>query len=171
MNRHEKTQLVGSLKQGFEQNPAAFVIGMQGLTVAQVNVLRRQVRQAGGSFKVAKNSLLRLATHDMDGVQLLDAYFKNQIAIVFAQADVAMVAKLLCNFSAAHEKMTIIGGCFQARVIDPGMVKFLGTLPPVPVLQAQVCGVIRAPLSNTVGVLSQILGRLVYVLKAASEKQ
>ena len=171
MNRQEKSSAIGFLKSEFQSNEAAFIVGMQGMTVAQVESLRRGVRSQGGKFQVAKNSLLRLATKDMPSVEKLSPYFKDQVAIIFVPKEASSVAKLICDVSQENEHLKIVAGCYEARVFDQDMVKFLGSLPPREVLVAQLCGLLKAPMARNVGVLHQIMSRLLYVLKQASEKQ
>ena len=171
MNRQDKTHAIETLKQEFLSNNAAFLVGMQGMTVAQVEYLRKEVRKKGGRVQVAKNSLMGLATKELAGVQALDPYFKNQIAVIFINNDVSGVAKLICDYSQENERLKIVAGCFESRVIDQDMVKFLGSLPPKEILLAQLCGVLKAPMAQSVGLLNQLIVRLLWVLKQASEKQ
>lgn len=171
MNRQEKQKLVEALKQDFNASQATFVVQMQGLTVDQVQQLRRKVRAQGGSVNVIKNTLSKIATTEIEGLAGLHPYMKNQVAIVFANQDSAGVAKALCSYEKDHEKMKIVAGCLERRVIDPQMIKFLGSLPPREVILAQVCGTLKAPITAHVSVLSQLMTRLVYVIKQASEKQ
>ncbi len=171
MNRQEKSSAIEILKNEFQSNEAAFIVGMQGMTVAQVESLRRGVRTQGGKFQVAKNSLLRLATKDIPSVQKLSPYFKDQVAVIFVSKEASSVAKLICNVSEENEHLKIVAGCYESRVFDQDMVKFLGSLPPKDIMVAQLCGLLKAPIAQHVSVLNQIIARLLYVLKQASEKQ
>lgn len=172
MNRQEKNSAIEILKNEFQSNEAAFVVGMQGMTVAQVESLRKGVRKQGGKFQVAKNSLLRIAIQDIPSAQKLSPYFKDQVAVIFVPREASSVAKLICDVSQeenAHLK--IVAGCYESRVFDQNMVKFLGSLPSKEVLAAQLCGLLKAPMTMHVRVLNQVMVQLVYVVKQASEKQ
>jgi large subunit ribosomal protein L10 len=171
MNRQEKSSAIDILKNEFQSNEAAFIVGMQGMTVAQVESLRKGVRTQGGKFQVAKNSLLRLAAKDIPGVQKLSPYFKDQVAVIFVSKEASSVAKLICTVSEENEHLKIVAGCYESRVFDQDMVKFLGSLPPKEVLVAQLCGLLKAPMAQHVSLLNQLIARLLYVLKQASEKQ
>jgi large subunit ribosomal protein L10 len=171
MNRQEKSSAIEVLKHEFQSNQAAFIVGMQGMTVAQVESLRKGVRTQGGKFQVAKNSLLRLAAKELPAVQKLSPYFKDQVAVIFVSKEPSSVAKLICDVSEENEHLKVVAGCYESRVFDQDMVKFLGSLPPKEILVAQLCGLLKAPIAQHVGVLHQIIARLLYVLKQASEKQ
>jgi large subunit ribosomal protein L10 len=171
MNRQEKSSAIGILKNEFQSNEAAFIVGMQGMTVSQVESLRKGIRKQGGKFQVAKNSLLRKATQDLPAAQLLTPYFKDQVAVIFVPKEASSVAKLICDVSQENEHLKIVAGCYESRVFDKDMVKFLGSLPPKEILVAQLCGLLKAPIAQHVSVLNQLIARLLYVLKQASEKQ
>jgi Ribosomal protein L10 len=171
MNRQEKQLVVDALKNDLSRSQAAFLVGVHGMAVSQVQALRKGLRKQGGTLKVAKNSLLRIAVQGVPGAQDLDPYFKDQIAVVFADRDATSVAKTIYDFSKENEKMTIVAGFFESQAISSDMVCFLGTLPPKEVLLAQMCGLLKAPIAKNVCLLNQLVARLLWVLKQASEQQ
>ncbi len=171
MNRQEKEMLVQDLRGRFSDSQAAFLVGVQGLTVAQMQQLRRSVRAKDGSMLVAKNTLLDLAAAEVDGVADLRPHFRSQLAIVFAKSDVPGIAKVLFDASKEFEKLEASAGYFEGAVLTKQKIEFLATLPPREVLLAQVCAGIQAPISGFASVLHQMVVRLLYVLKQASEKQ
>lgn len=171
MNRQEKETLVQDLKGRFSESQAAFLVGVQGLTVAQLQQLRRSVRAKDGSLLVAKNTLLDRAAGEIEGVAVLRPHFRSQIAIVFAKSDVPGVAKVLFDASKDLEKLETTAGYFEGEVLSKQKIEFLATLPPREVLLAQVCAGIQAPITGFASVLHQMVARLLYVLKQASEKQ
>lgn len=170
MNRQEKELLVSNLREQFANSQAAFLVGVQGLTVAQMQVLRRSVREKDGSMLVAKNTLLRRAVDEVAGADALSPYLRSQVAIVFAQSDVPGVAKALFESSKSMEKLETSAGFFEGALLTKQNVEFLATLPPREELLAQVCAGVQAPITGFVSVLHQMVTRLLYVLKQASEK-
>ncbi len=160
MNRQGKNSAIESLKREFQANEAAFVVGMQGMTVAQVESLRRGVRSLGGKLQVAKNSLLRLAAQDMPQAKELSPYFKDQVAVIFVPKDATGVAKIICKASEENGHLKVVAGAYEQQLFDQDRVKYLGSLPSKEVLIAQLCGL-----------LQQLIARPLYVLKQASEKQ
>lgn len=171
MNRQEKELVVNSLRTEFEKSNAAFLVNVQGLTVNQLQDLRRTLHAQGGKLRLAKNTLTKIASSDLAALCELKPYLKNQIGIVFSTGDSPAVAKILWGVSQQNEKLELVVGCFESRLIDRDMIKFLATLPARPVLLAQVCGTIRAPLVLHVNLLHRIMAQLLGVLSQAAEKR
>ena len=159
MNRQDKEQLVASLRERFSASQAAFLVGVQGLTVAQVQSLRKGVRKFGGQVQVAKNTLLERAAEGIAGIQDLRPQFTRQIAVVFASADAPGVARAIFEVKRSCELLTVTAGCLDGKVVDGAMVQYLASLPPRDQLLGQVCGVLNATVA-----------KLLWVLKQASEK-
>lgn len=170
MNRQEKELQIKSLKDDFKQSHATFLVGVQGLTVSQIQEMRKNLREQGGEMRVAKNTLSKIASHDFPEMKDLSPYFKRQVALVFAKGESPVVAKVLLDLSKNNEKIDVVVGCFESRIIDRDMIKFLGSLPPRPVLAAQLCGVLNAPAAMVVGLLNQPVVQLLWVLSAAEKK-
>lgn len=160
MNRLEKEKVIESLKQDFASSQAAFLVGVQGLTIGQFESLRKSIRAQGGKLLVAKNTLLTVAAHGMPAAEILSPYFKDQVAIVFARTEPAAIARVLNTMAAEHERLQIVVGSFESRLLNKETVRFLATLPSREGLLAQLCGVLQAPVAC-----------LARVVKQASEKQ
>ena len=154
MNRQEKHSVIESLRADFAHSKAMFLVGIQGLVVHDTQALRTALRKEGGKFCVIKNTLAHIAA-DGNG-KLLQPYFKQQVAVVFASEDASPVAKILCDYQKDHEKLTLVAGCIDSRILDQKTIKFLGSLPPRNMVIAQFCGTLKAPLSKLVFVLDQI---------------
>lgn len=171
MNRQNKQVVVETLSNDFVQSKGSFVIGVQGMTVGQMQSLRKDLRQQGGHMVVAKNTLIKIAVKDIPGAQDLAPFCNQQIAVVFAQEELPGIAKAIYTVAKENENLKIVAGCFDGAVVDEGKVKYLATLPPREHLLAQVCGTIAAPLTSHVRLLNQVIAQFVNVLRQASEKQ
>jgi large subunit ribosomal protein L10 len=171
MNRQEKEQIIKVVRDSFQSSQAAFIVGMQGMTVESVQRLRKQLRGQQGSFKVAKNTLLKIATKDIPGLTDLAPYFQEQIAIVFAGNEPVAIAKVIFEAAKQDEKLKVMGGTLNAKVIDKAQIEFLATLPPREVLLAHLCGTLKAPITGYVSVLNQLVLKLLWALKQVSEKK
>lgn len=169
MNRKEKHSVIESLKADFANSQAAFLVGIEGLQVSQTQKLRINLRKEGGKFCVVKNTLARIAA--VEKTQGLQPYFRTQVAVVFASKDASSVAKVLCAYQKEQALFSIVVGCLDSRIIDQAMIKFLGSLPPKEIVIARLCGTIKAPISRHVFVLNQLILRLLWVIKQASQKQ
>ncbi|MCL5436717.1 MAG: 50S ribosomal protein L10 [Candidatus Dependentiae bacterium] len=159
MNRQDKEQLVTSLRERFSACQAAFVVEVQGLTVGQLQALRRGVRACDGHVQVAKNTLLSRATDGLGAVHDLNPQFARQIAVVFATGDAPAVARAIFSAKQNANKLKVTAGYFDGALISAQKVQFLASLPSREQLLGQLCGVLSAPVV-----------KLLWVLKAASEK-
>ncbi len=171
MNRQEKQSVIDSVKKDFQQSKASFIVGVQGLTVEEVKKLRRELHAQKGFIKVAKNTLLIRATHDLQGLNELAPYFQDQIAVVFADADAPSIAKVLFNTAKEQDKLKIKAGALDARVISAEQIEFLATLPSREVMLARLCGTLQAPIANYVSILNQLIARFLVVLKEVEKKK
>lgn len=171
MNRNEKQSLVKSIKNDFKVSESSFIIGVNGLTVEAVQGLRKNLGTKGGKIKVAKNTLLKLATADLPEFSELAPLFKNQIAVVFAKQDTSEVAKIIFNASKENQKLILIGGSLKNKVINKQQVEQLAKLPSREILLAQLCGTLNAPATKLAATLNQFASQLVWVLKQVAERQ
>lgn len=171
MNRNEKQQIISSIKNDFAKAEAAFLVGVKGLTVEAVQNLRKGLFAQGGSIKVAKNTLLKLAVEDVDGLKGLAPYFKEQIAVVFADQNSPAIAKMLSETAKQNEQFHILGGTLNKAVIDKNQVMALAHLPSREVLLAKLLGALTAPVSRLMGTLSQPTKDLLWLLTKIKEQK
>ncbi len=155
MNRQEKSQLVTALKDQFSQNAGSVLVSYKGLTVNQLQKLRRGVRQSGGSFKVTKARLMRLAAQEIESAQPLIPYFKDQVGLVFMEKQDPAVIKFLHTFS-KDNALTMVAGSLESKLVDASTLVRLASLPSREVLLAQACGIMKAPITKLAFVLQQI---------------
>lgn len=171
MNQQEKQDIVADLRQDFTNNQSAFLIGIKGLSVAQLQSLRKNIRQQGGKIRLAKNTLMEIASRDLPGASELVPYFKDQVALVLAPQEPQVVAKALAENAKQHELLKIVAGYVDFRLVDEAGVQMLALLPSRQVLLAKTCGTLKAPIVNCVAVLNLLTLRLLYVLKEAANKK
>lgn len=171
MNRQEKQDLIQSLKNNFKSSQASFVINVKGLTVEQVQGLRKNLRSEKGILKVAKNTLLIKATEDVVGLNALQPYFKDQVGVVFATQDSPAVAKILFNSSKEIDLLTLVAGTLDQKLINKNQIQFLASLPSRELLLAQVAGTLKMPITGLAIVLQQLIQRLLWVLKKIEEQK
>jgi large subunit ribosomal protein L10 len=171
MNRQEKQLIITTIKQDFSQSQATFLVGVQGLTVETVHILRKNLHAKGSQLKVAKNTLLRLALQDSAELSSLTPYFKDQIALIFAPTDAPAVAQIITQVAKENAKLVIIAGALSSKVIDKAQVEYLASLPSKEVMLARLCGTLNAPITGLVSVLHQLTLRLLWVLQQAQTQQ
>lgn len=156
MNREEKAHVVTALKERFSGSSGSIVVGYKGLSVNQLQKLRRGVRQSGGSFKVTKARLMRIAAEDIQSAQPLIPYFKDQVGVVFFEGQSPTVIKFLHTFSKEHVALKLVAGSLESKLVDAAVLVQLANLPSREVLLARLCGVLKAPISKLAFVLQQI---------------
>ena len=139
-----------------------------GLTVAEVSDLRRRMRAAGASYKVAKN---RLATLALDGTRFdgIKPMLKGPTALAWSSDPVA-VAKAAIEFARTNEKLVIVGGALGTQTLDAAGVQALAELPSLDTLRATLVGLLQTPATRLAGVLQAPAGQLARVLGAYAKK-
>lgn len=170
MNRQEKLAVIEHLKEGFAGSVASFVVNYQGLTVVQMQNLRRELRQHG-ELKVAKARLVKLAVNGMEGVDTLTPFLKEQIGVVFADKDVSAVAKVLRDFAKKNEAFEIVAGHMDQKTLSANDVVRIASLPSREVLLAQVCATLQAPSASLARVLNCMTLRLLWTLKQVGDQK
>ena len=152
MDRAEKKELVASLQQVFSTTGVVVVCHYAGLTVAQMSNLRRQMRAAGASVKVAKNRLAKIALEGTD-VASVASLLKGPALIAYSSDPVA-APKVASDFAKANEKLVILGGAMGKTALNSEGVKALATLPSLDELRAKLVGLIQAPATKIAQVVN-----------------
>ncbi len=168
MDRTEKREFVASLASVFAETSMVVVTRPTGLTVAEATDLRRRMRAAGASYKVAKN---RLATLAMDGTRFdgLTALMKGPTALAWSQDPVA-VSKAAVDFAKTNDKFVVLGGALGNQLLDAAGVKALSELPSLDQLRAKLLGMIQTPGTRIAGILQAPGGQIARVLAAYASK-
>ncbi len=170
MRKAEKIQMVAELQEALAE-PGAFILtGYRGLTVKEMNAVRRAISQAGGRMRVVKNSLLRRALADGEKAELAQ-FLEGPVAVTFAPEDAVPVLKAIADFAKGHEALAFKGGWMDNQVLDGSVLAKIATLPPKEELLARLAGVLYAPLSRLVGVLQAGPRDLVLTLRAVAEQK
>ncbi|BAT19019.1 50S ribosomal protein L10 [Asaia bogorensis NBRC 16594] len=164
LDRQEKRAFVEFLANVFNSTSMVVVTENKGLTVADVTELRRRVRAAGATYKVAKNRLASLALHgtQFDGILPL---LKGPTALAWSEDPVA-VAKAIVEFAKTNEKLVVLGGALGSQTLDANGVKALAALPSLDELRAQLVGMISTPATRIAGVVQAPAGQLARVFGA-----
>jgi large subunit ribosomal protein L10 len=168
VDRSEKEKLVASLHGILKDTSLVVVTQQVGLTVAEVSDLRRKMRAAGASFKVAKNRLTRRALEGTPFRQL-GPLFKGPTAIAYSRDPVA-AAKVVVEFANKNEKLKVIGGGLGEKLLDTNAVKALATLPSLPEIRARLLGTIAAPATRLATVIRAPAAQLARVIDAKAKK-
>ena len=168
MDRSQKAVLIKTLHDALSETSCVVVTQPKGLTVAEVTVLRRQMRDAGASFKVTKNRLARIAFQGTK-FEPLAPMFTGPTAIAYSKDPVA-AAKIAVEFANKNEKLGILGGALDGKQLDQQGIKALATMPSLDELRGMLLGMLQTPASRIASVLQAPGGQLARVLNAYATK-
>jgi len=166
MPTQRKIDLVEQITQLFSENNYIVATDYRGLTVTQIQDLRKQLRDIGTRYQVVKNNLARFAAQNSGNEAVLDLLI-GPTALAFGQDDPSKITKTILDYiRATKAEIKIKGSCIDGRLLDAQQTSRMATLPPIDVLRAQVVGVLQSPIAQLQGVLSATIYNLYGVLNA-----
>lgn len=168
MDRVQKKEMVSSLNATFSETSVVVVTRNLGLTVAQVNDLRRKMQAAGATFKVAKNRLARIAAEGTPYTSI-SSMLTGPTALGTSKDPVA-AAKVIVDFAKTNDKLEIVGGAMGTTALDVNGVKALAELPSLDELRATLVGLINAPATKIARVVNAPATKVARVFSAYAEK-
>ncbi len=168
MERAEKREFVAGMNEVFSNAGAVVVAHYSGLTVSDMSTLRSQMKEAGGTVKVAKNRLAKLALQGTD-VEHISDLFQGQTVIAYSE-DPVTAPKVAVEFSKKNEKLVILGGAMGATNLDVDGVKSLASLPSLDELRGKLVGLISTPATKIAQVVNAPAGQLARVFGAYGQK-
>ncbi|WP_374547551.1 50S ribosomal protein L10 [Rhodoblastus sp.] len=168
MDRAEKKEAVATLHDVFTKTGVVVVARYSGLTVAQLQNLRKQARAAGANVQVAKNRLAKIALEGTD-VASIGALLKGPTLIAYSDDPVA-APKVAAAFAKDFDKFVILGGAMGATALNPDGVKSLATMPSLDELRAKLVGLIQAPATKIAQLSTAPAAKLARVFGAYANK-
>ncbi|MEC7400107.1 MAG: 50S ribosomal protein L10 [Pseudomonadota bacterium] len=169
MDRSQKADSVAELNAVFAEAGVVVVTRNLGLTVAQSTELRQKMRDAGATYKVAKNRLAKLALKDTDYTGI-DEYLSGPTALAYSTDPVA-AAKVAVDFAKTNDKLEIVGGSMGASVLDEAGVKALASMPSLDELRGTIVGLVNAPATKVVRTINEPVSMLARVFGAYGAKE
>jgi large subunit ribosomal protein L10 len=168
VERAAKAEQIAELKEVFKTTNTVVVAHYAGLTVAQMQNLRKQARQAGTTVKVAKNRLAKIALEGTD-VASISPLLKGPTVIAYSNDPVG-ASKVAADFAKANEKFVILGGAMGKTALDPNSVKALAALPSLDELRAKIVGLLVAPATKIAQLTNAPAAKLARVVQAYADK-
>lgn len=168
MERAEKREFVTALNEVFKTSGSLVVAHYAGLSVAQMNDLRSKMREAGGTVKVAKNRLAKIALQGTESEGISDL-FQGQTVIAYSD-DPVTAPKVAVDFAKTNENLVVLGGAMGATELDVNGVKALATLPSIDELRAKIVGMISTPATRIAQVVGAPAGQVARVVNAYAQK-
>jgi len=169
MDRSQKADAVAQLSEVFAQSGVVVVTRNLGLTVDQSTELRTKMREAGATYKVAKNRLAKLALKDTDYTGL-DEFLTGPTALGYSEDPVA-AANAVVEFAKTTDKIEILGGSMGAQKLDEAGVRALASLPSLDELRGTIVGLVNAPATKVAQVVNAPAAKLARVFGAYGAKE
>jgi len=151
MNKETKKNYIEEMKKVFSSNEAIMIAHYQGLNVVQLDALRKELRDNGILFKITKNRITKLAIKESP-CKDLEKFFSGPTAAAIS-SDPFMTARILSKFSKNNDKLKIIAGFMDGKVIDQTEVAKIASLPTLNEARANIVGILNASAQKIVGIL------------------
>ena len=151
MNKEKKQNYIKEMSTQFDKSEAVIVAHYQGLTVKQLDDLRKQMRKHGIIFKVTKNRITKLAI-EKTKCKDLSNLFTGPTAVALSE-DAITSAKILTKFSKDHENLKILGGIMGNDILDVAGVQNVASLPSLEEARAKIVGILRSPAQKIASIL------------------
>lgn len=168
MDKNEKNELIASLKVTLNETTTVVVAHYAGLTVSDMSGLRVALRGVGGSMKVVKNRLAKLAVDGTSKSCLLPV-LTGPTVMAFSQDPVA-AAKVFSEYAQSNKNFIIVGGALEDKFLDANSVDSLAKLPSLDELRGKIVGLIQAPATKIAGIAAAPAGQLARVIGAYASK-
>jgi large subunit ribosomal protein L10 len=168
VDRAAKKELVAELNEVFRANSVVVVAHYSGLTVAEMQKLRMQMKQAGAQVKVAKNRLAKIALDGTDAA-VVTPLLKGPTVIAYSGDPVA-APKVAADFAKTNDKFVILGGAMGKTALNPDGVKALAALPSLDELRAKLVGLIQAPATKIAQLVNAPAAKVARVVQAYAVK-
>jgi len=168
LDRTEKKELIDELNGVFQKTSVVVVAHYSGLTVAQLQRLRKQMREAGATVQVTKNRLTKIALEGTD-VASIGTLLTGPTILAYSDDPVA-APKVAAAFAKDFDKFVILGGAMGKTALDPNGVRSLATMPSLDELRGKLIGLIQAPATKLAQLSSAPQAKLARVFQAYADK-
>ena len=168
MNKEQKKQYITEMTTQFDTCESVIVTHYQGLTVSQLDDLRKRMREHGIIFKVTKNRITKLAL-EKTKCKDISKLFNGPTAVAMAK-DAITSAKILTKFSKENENLKILGGIMGSDVLDVAGVQNVATLPTLEEARAKILGILRSPAQKIASILLAPASKIAILALEKSKK-
>tara|TARA_Y100000590_G_C15282310_1_gene849308 strand:+ start:219 stop:725 length:507 start_codon:yes stop_codon:yes gene_type:complete len=168
MNKDQKKQYIDKMSTQFDKSEAVIVTHYQGLTVTQLDDLRKRMREHGIIFKITKNRITKLALENTK-CKDLSQLFTGPTAVAMSE-DAITSAKILTKFSKENENLKILGGIMGSDILDVAGVQNVATLPTLDEARAKIVGILRSPAQKLASILLAPASKIAILALEKSKK-
>ena len=168
MNKEKKQSYIKEMTAQFEKSEAVLVTHYQGLSVKQIDSLRKQMREHGIQFKITKNRITKLAL-EKSKCKDLSNLFTGPTAVALSEDAISSV-KILTKFSKENKNLKILGGIMGKEILDVVGVANVATLPTLDEARAKIVGILRSPAQKIVSILLAPASKIAILALEKSKK-
>lgn len=169
ISKERKDEVLTAYSDWMKRSQAVILVEYTGAKMKDLDNIRNKIRESGGEFHVVKNTLARRAFSD-SGMTLSEDLLVKSTAVLFAFTDPASTAKALTDSTKGNEFVKVKGGFMSGQTLNAAQVKALADMPPLPVVRAQLLGVLQAPAAKLARTIAEPARGLAAVIKAFAEK-
>ncbi len=169
VSKERKQEVLATYDEWLKKSQSVILVEYTGAKMKDLDGIRAKVRESGGEFHVLKNTLARRA-FAANGMDFPKDYLVKSTAVSFAFTDPASTAKALTDAMKGKDFIKVKGGFMTGQVLNAAQVKALSDMPPLPVVRAQLLGVLQAPAGKLVRTIAEPARGLAAVIKAFAEK-
>ncbi|MFI5252850.1 MAG: 50S ribosomal protein L10 [Bacteroidota bacterium] len=171
MNRSEKEQIIAEVAEQFSRAKGMYFADFTGITVEEVNELRREFRKSKIDYRVVKNTLARKALEQVSGYDAVYDNLTGPTAVAIGYDDPVVPAKIIKKFRDRYQKLNLKVCVIEKQVFPGSQLDEISKLPGRSELIAGIIGSIQAPISGVVGSINAVMRDLVYVIDAIEKKK
>ena len=150
-----KSPIVEEISAGIKDAKSVVLVDYRGLTVEQDTRLRKELREAGVTYKVYKNTMMNFAFKGTD-FEGLASYLEGPSAMAYSTEDATAPARILCEFAKKADKLEVKGGVVEGTIYDADGIKQISAIPSKEVLLGRLLGSMQSPIANLARVLNQV---------------
>tara|TARA_B100000959_G_scaffold273211_1_gene323491 strand:- start:393 stop:902 length:510 start_codon:yes stop_codon:yes gene_type:complete len=168
MNKQKKKAYIEEMKGFFNKTSSIFITHYQGLSVKQIDALRKEMREHGILFKITKNRITKLALEGSK-YKKLENLFSGPTAVAFSE-DAIISAKILTKFAKKNSNLKIIGGIMEEEPLSVEEVEKIATLPTLDEARANITGILASPAQKIISILLAPGSKIAILAHAKSKK-
>lgn len=171
MNKAEKAEVVASVAEKLKDATGLYLLNYQGITVEEVNELRREFRKANVEYRVVKNTLAKLAVDQINRFEKVKNYLVGMTGLAISKEDPVVPAKIIKKFREKYNKLDLKACYIENSFFEGSQLNELASLPSKPEIIGGIIGGIQSPIASVIGAINALARDLVGVLDAYIRKQ
>ncbi|OIO32675.1 MAG: 50S ribosomal protein L10 [Candidatus Omnitrophica bacterium CG1_02_40_15] len=165
-----KKSMVKEITSRLNSAETLIVTRYKGLSVHDINELRKELKRIAGEYLVVKNSMAKIALKDRVNNRIAE-FIQGEVGIIVYQKDISVISKALVKFLKDHEPLKICGGFSSGEILSNKDIIAIASLPFREVLLAELANVLNSPIQGLAGSLNGIICKLLYALKGIKDKK